>query len=260
MFSERDTASDALAPVAHPRADGPHLVVAALAHLRGSLSPDGGPSGTPSIARQEEDLRQWAAGLGLLLAPAQLPARAVRGGMEHDLFFDETSDRYFKVTRYGVFGLSPGIELALVSSAQDPRRFHLWEATPLEYLERLALLNRLVADLNSLEGVIVQADGDTAIVTSQPRFDIVSVTQREIDGWFASLGFERVTAAAYYRAADNLGVFDAHEKNVVRAGELLVPFDVIPCHPAGGFRQFIEDTLAAGHTLRAVRTVTTPNR
>ena len=180
--------------------------------------------------------------------------------MEHDLFFDETSDRYFKVTRYGVFGLSPGIELALVSSAQDPRRFHLWEATPLEYLERLALLNRLAADLNSLEGVIVQADGDTAIVTSQPRFDIVPVTQCEIDGWFASLGFERETAAAYYRAADNLGVFDAHEKNVVRAGELLVPFDVIPCHPAGGFRQFIEDTLAAGHTLRAVRTVTTPNR
>jgi hypothetical protein len=32
------------------------------------------------------------------------------------------------------------------------------------------------------------------------------------------------------------------------------------CHPAGGFRQFIEDTLAAGRTLRAVRAVTTPNR
>jgi len=28
----------------------------------------------------------------------------------------------------------------------------------------------------------------------------------------------------------------------------------------GGFRQFIEDTPAAGHTLRAVRPVTTPNR
>ena len=35
------------------------------------------------------------------------------------------------------------------------------------------------------------------------------------------------------------------------------PFDVIPCHPAGGFLAFIEATLAAGHTLRAVRTVTT---
>jgi hypothetical protein len=179
--------------------------------------------------------------------------------MEHDYL--DLGDRVWKVTRHGVFGLSPGIELALVSSAQDPRRFHLWEATPLEYLERLALLNQLVPDLNSLEGVLVQSDGDTAIVTSQPRFDIVPVTQREIDDWFASLGFERVTDAAYYRPADNLGIFDAHDKNVVRAGELLIPFDVIPCHPAGGFLQFIEETLVAGHTLRTVRTITsTSNR
>ena len=79
----------------------------------------------------------------------------------------------------GVFGLSPGIELALVSSAQGARRFHLWEASPLEYLERLHFQN------------------------------------------------------------------------------LLVPFDVIPCRPAGGLLAFIEETLAAGHTLRAVGTVTT---
>ena len=56
---------------------------------------------------------------------------------------------------------------------------------------------------------------------------------------------------------DNLGVFDAHDKNLVRAGDDLIPFDVIPCHPAGGFLAFIEEILAAGHTLRAVRTVTT---
>ena len=54
------------------------------------------------------------------------------------------------------------------------------------------------------------------------------------------------------------GVFDAHDKNLVRAGEdVLVPFDVIPCRPAGGFLAFIEETLATGHNLRAVRTVTT---
>ena len=56
---------------------------------------------------------------------------------------------------------------------------------------------------------------------------------------------------------DNLGVFDAHDKNLVRAGKVLIPFDVIPCHPAGGFLVFIQETLAAGHSLRAVRTVTT---
>ena len=99
-----------------------------------------------------------------------------------------------------------------------------------------------------------------AIVTSQPRFDLVPVTTAEIDDWFTAQGFEKITAAAYYRAEDNLGVFDAHDKNVIRAGETLVPFDVIPCHPAGGFLEFIRDTLAAGHSLRAVRTVSTESK
>jgi hypothetical protein len=79
-----------------------------------------------------------------------------------------------------------------------------------------------------------------------------------LNNWFASLGFVKITDAAYYRAEDNLGVFDAHDKNLVRADEdVLVPFDVIPCHPAGGFLAFIEEAHTAGHTLRAIRAVTT---
>ena len=241
------------------RADGADLVVAAFAHLRGGLPPDGAASGTPTVARQKEGLREWARSLGLLLSPADLPVKIVRGGQEHDLFHDETTDRYFKVTRDGIFGLSPGIELALVSSDQDARRFHLWEATPLEYLERLHLQNQLVPGLNHLEGILDQGD-DLAVVTSQPRFDLVPVTQPEIDAWFARLGFEKVTECGYYRAEDNLGIFDAHTKNLVRFQDDLIPFDVIPCRPAGGFLQFIADTLAAGHTVRAVRTVTTTPR
>lgn len=48
-------------------------------------------------------------------------------------------------------------------------------------------------------------------------------------------------------------------QNLVRADDVLVPFDVIPCRPAGSFLAFIEETLAVGHTLRAIRTVTTAN-
>jgi hypothetical protein len=59
---------------------------------------------------------------------------------------------------------------------------------------------------------------------------------------------------------DNLGVFDAHDKNLVRAGQDLIPFDVIPCHPAGGFLAFIQETLAAGRSLRAVRASKTSRR
>jgi len=250
---------DSGAPTPQFRGDGADLVGAALDYLRGGVSADRGPSGAPTLARQKADLCEWAERFGRLLTIASLPTATVRGGQEHNLFHDEIRDRYVKVTRHGVFGLRPGIELALVSSSQDARRFHLWEASPLEYLERLLLQNQLVPGLNALEGVIVDAGapGDLAIVTSQPRFDLVRVTTAGIDAWFASLGFVKITDAAYYRAADNLGIFDAHDKNLVRAGEVLVPFDVIPCRPGGGFLKFIEDALAAGHHLRAVRTVTT---
>lgn len=63
-----------------------------------------------------------------------------------------------------------------------------------------------------------------------------------------------------HRAEDNLGVFDAHEKNLIRAGADLIPFDVIPCHPGGGFLEFIRDALGAGHHLEAVRTISTGPR
>jgi hypothetical protein len=250
-------ADDTSDSINHPTAPeqaavGDDRIIAALAYLRRGLSRDGSALGESSFARQEACLTEWAQGLGLLLNPEDLPSKVVKGGQEHDLWHDETTDRYWKLTKNGIFGLSPGIELALVSSAEDARRFHLWEATPLQYLERLELHNLLVPGLNRLEGVISQP-GDLSIVTSQPRFDIVAVTQSEIDDWFASLGFQKVANAAYFRTADNLGVFDAHDKNVIRAGVTLMPFDVIPCLPEGGFLDFIRDTLSAGHSLRAVR-------
>ena len=241
------------------RVDGADLVITAFRHIGGGLPSDGAARGAPTLARQKESLREWARSVGLLLSPGNLPSKIVRGGQEHDLFHDEAADRYFKVTRDGIFGLSPGIDLALVSSDQDARRFHLWEATPIEYLERLHLQNQLVPGLNRLEGILDQGD-DLAVVTSQPRFDIVAVSQPEIDAWFTRLGFEKVTECGYYRAEDNLGIFDAHTQNLVRFQDDLIPFDVIPCRPAGGFLEFIADTLAAGHTVRAVRTVTTAAR
>ncbi len=252
-FRQRDAGETA----ALSRADGADLVGAALDYLRGLSASGGGPSGTPALARQTEGLREWARSLGLLLNPDRIVPRFERGGQEHDWFRD--GERVFKVTRDGIFGLSPGIDLALVSSDEDARRFHLWEATPLEYLERLHLQNQLVPGLNRLEGILDQGD-DLAVVTSQPRFDLVPVTQPEIDAWFARLGFAKVAECGYYRAEDNLGIFDAHTKNLVRFQDDLIPFDVIPCRPAGGFLQFIADTLAAGHTVRAVRRSTTTPR
>jgi len=115
---------------AHSRADGAHLVLAALDHLRGISPPDVDTLGLPSLTRQKESLREWARSLGLLLRHFDLPSKVIRGGQEHDIYHHEASDRYFKVTRDGIFGLSPGMDLALVSSDMEARRFQLWEAAP----------------------------------------------------------------------------------------------------------------------------------
>ena len=230
------------------------FVRTAFDDVRQCLSADGSAPAETSLTRQKTCVIQWARGAGLLLTAEQFP-QIFRGGQEHDLYHEEATDRYFKITRNGMFGLSPGMDIALVSSDQDGRRFQLWEAMPFDYLERLVLHNELVPGLNRLEGILAQPNDDLAIVTSQPRFDIVPVNETEIDNWFSRQGFRKITQSAYYREEDNLGVFDAHDKNVIRAGEWLVPFDVIPCHPAPGFQKFIQDTLNAGKTLRAERIV-----
>ena len=235
-------------------------IVAALDFLRRSAERDGSTSWKTSSSWQEARLKEWAESLDLLLDFSDFVDRLVRGGQEHDVFVER--ERYVKLTRSGVFGLSPGIDLALVPSDQDARRFHLWQASPYEYLERLRLQNLITPGLNRLEGIVAQED-DLAICISQPRLDLISVTQDEIDDWFTSLGFEIVTSAAYYRKEDNLGVFDAHDKNVVRSSidsEVLIPFDVIPVQPGGGFLQFIQDTLASGQLLSVVRSSHTTTR
>jgi hypothetical protein len=151
--------------------EGEDPIVAALDFLRGGPPGDGPLSGQTSLARQKARLQEWAEGLGLLLEGAGIAARLVRGGQEHDVFAE--GDRFFKVTRSGVFGLAPGIDLALVPADQDARRFHLWEATPWEYLERLRLQNLIPPGLNRLEGVIAHEDtlarGETLSVVRTTR-------------------------------------------------------------------------------------------
>lgn len=257
---EDDPAAQADPPSRLPGDDGEDRIVAALDFLRRSPSGNGPAPGQTSLACEKARLQEWAEGLGFLLNFATIAGRLVRGGQEHDVFVE--GDRYVKVTRCGVFGLIPGIDLALVPADQEARRFHLWEATPGQYLERLRLQNLITPGLNRLEGILVQED-DLAICISQPRLELIAVTQAEIDAWFVAQGFQIVTTAAYYREEDNLGVFDAHDKNVVRSHldpAVLVPFDVIPVQPDGGFLDFIRDTLARGAALSVVRTTHTTSR
>lgn len=73
---------------------------------------------------------------------------------------------------------------------------------------------RSVADVRGSAG------DESALDSSQPLLDLVPVKATEIDAWFAAQGFERIADAAYYRAEGNLGALDAHDRNVVRPGDM----------------------------------------
>jgi hypothetical protein len=229
---EDDPAAQADPPARLSGDDGEDRVVAALDFLRGVRPAGGDPYRETDTAGQKARLKEWAESLGCLLNPESILPQLRRGGQEHDYFLDPVSGRCFKVTRCG------------------------------EYLERLRLQNLITPGLNRLEGILVEED-DLAICISQPRLELIDVTQAEIDDWFVTQGFQVITTAAYYRADDNLGIFDAHDKNVVRSSvdpDTLIPFDVIPVQPDGGFLDFIRETLAQGQTLAIVRTARTSSR
>ena len=95
------------------RADGPDLVRSAFDYLRGVPPAGGGSSGTPSIARQKESLREWARSLGLLLKADQFVPRLTRGGQEHDIF--GKAGRVFKVKTPHHPDAGPGDGDALLS-------------------------------------------------------------------------------------------------------------------------------------------------
>ena len=118
---EDDPAAQADPPSRLSRDDGEDRIVAALDFLRGILRGGGETHWKADARRQKGCLEEWAKNLGCLLIPESILPRLKRGGQEHDYFLDDETDRCVKVTRNGVFGLSPGIELALVPADQDAR-------------------------------------------------------------------------------------------------------------------------------------------
>jgi hypothetical protein len=244
-------------PRVSPGDDPGNRIASAIHHIRTILEQGGASFGTSSITRMEESLRQWARDLDALLNPDDFLPHLRRGGQEHDIF--EREGRVIKVTRGGYFGLSPGVDFSFEIKGREHKKFKLWEATPLQYLERLRLQNRFTPGLVRLEGVL-DTGSELVLVTSQPRFDLLFANTKEIQRWFKSQDFLAITHHAFYRHDDNFAVFDAHDKNVIRYQDTLIPFDVIPCHPDREMMDLIRAALAEGAEVEARRTTHTTSR
>lgn len=183
-----------------------------------------------SLERQVEALRSFADRESLLIDPETL-GTFHRGRREHDLFGDGSEDWVFKITRGAGFGLVPSPINVVSGMISD--WFGVFPALPSQYFERLILSNQLYPGLNSLEGFCEWEDR-FCIVTSQPFIAGRNATSLEIGAFMRSRGFTHLCEATWFRADDDLAIFDVGGSNLF-VGECgdLVPIDVIPVVASG---------------------------
>lgn len=112
-------------------------------------------------------------------------------------------------------------------------------ATPLEYLDRLALHNELFGDDMEFLGLVRQKGG-LSFVVSQIFLRGKKPTIPQIAAFMRSHGFRKLRGEnAYFRPDDKLAVFDAHARNFVFTEGMPVPFDVIPQYVSGRFESLL---------------------
>ncbi len=148
-------------------------------------------------------------------------------GNEHEVWFDDQTNRWFKSTYHNEFGLAWGRE---------------GTATALEYLTRLVLQNKYFRD-DILLVALLNSGEQLRVLTSQPHISGESATIVEIQQWFESLGFIRLVCddrIAWYRKPENLLVADAHEGNIIKTQTAdLVPIDLNIVQPNGQMLQWV---------------------
>jgi hypothetical protein len=172
-------------------------------------------------------LYDWGQAVGLIRYENEFHffSRLPEGsGDEHEAWFDESCNRWFKATYPNKFGLAWG---------------RLGSATAGEYLTRLVFQNQYFGDDIQLVA-IVDSKQEMRVVTSQPHIPGTPAPAEEIRMWFQGLGFTRFEcngSAAWYRKPDNLLAADAHEGNVIKTTEgVLFAIDLNLIKPKGEMR------------------------
>ena len=183
------------------------------------------PERAARIEAEQQRLVEWAEANGKL--GGSVPPEDASGG-EHRVHFDERSGRYLKAT---IPDKQKGYGIALGSFTHG--------ATPSEYLDRLALQNRIFADDIRLERVVLKG-GKPVIVTSQPAIAGTLPTQSAIDETMTAKGFEQLTSGAYYDAKEGLLIFDLFPKNALQAADgNIYPFDPVIQRITPDFADFL---------------------
>jgi serine/threonin/tyrosin kinase-like protein len=148
---------------------------------------------------------------------------------EHEVFYRASDNRAVKRTHAGTFG---------VTNEPKGKQHH---ATPLFYLRRLELMNRIFGSDLRLEGVtfgkslLIGARGEKpSLIISQPWIDAADENnphpvETEIAKFMESLGFVPLAGAFFGWRNEEKGItiLDARPDNFINSAEGVVPIDLV---------------------------------
>ncbi len=161
---------------------------------------------------------------------------AALGGVEHEVFLDDASGRWLKLTMPG----RGGKELHVRENGHGVRpSLYTEDALLSDYLHRLRLANERLGDDFWLHGVIPHPGGPRLVV-SQRHIKGEAPGAEEVAGHFAEAGFVQVNPKTFYQRQKNLLVSDAHVGNVLRTTEGIAPFDVCVQEPRDALLRAVE--------------------
>ena len=134
--------------------------------------------------------------------------------MEHEVFFDGITNRFWKSTYPGQSGFGPSGYF-----------------TPAGYLRRLRYSNLIFNDDVSFEGILVR-EKLLSIVTSQKHIQTHPTrfipSKEEIESYLRYLSFTPITETTWERK-DGIEIGDCHNRNFIRTpDEEIIAIDVQP--------------------------------
>lgn len=189
------------------------------------------PSDSTPFGSEIRNLEEWARRQGALIPDTALDHldTVSNSTSEHEVFYRPEDARAVKRTWAGVYGQIP-----IAAAGKLDRR----NASPSEYLRRMALHISVFGTDLTLEGVIVsskpsmiigQPAGQPSIVISQRWYEREGLATNEaIHGMLVEEGFRPVPSSyfGWYRPTDGSVIVDAKPDNFIKTSEGLIPIDL----------------------------------
>lgn len=177
------------------------------------------------------------------------PTSDVEETGEHNIIYKD--DLVFKYTKGSQYGFRPVADFPDMQNMSE-MKIGIAPSSPGEYLERMALHNKVFNDSIKLEGITKNG----GLVISQPRITGRAATRVEVEHLFLDNGFQKIpekstmmngvlSGTSFYHVEDQILVVDARPANVMVSseGDFQV-IDVMITKPDKYLEKIIEDAIS----------------